>query len=452
MSDIQAADREPNFSPEVSAEAPPQRSRFAMAFRALQHRNYQLFASGQLISLIGTWMQTIAESWLVYRLTGSSLLLGTVAFVGRIPIFLLAPIGGIVADRWNRHRVVIATQTASMILAFTLAALTLTNVVKVWEVMTLAALLGIVNAFDIPTRQAFIMDMVGREDLMNGIALNSSMFNGARVLGPAIAGILVASIGEGWCFFANAVSYIAVITGLLLMKLPPQVPEKSDASPVQHLLEGFRFVMNTTPIRSLLILLGITSFMSMPYVVLMPIFADRILHGGARALGILMGANGVGAVIGALTLAMRPGIRGLGRLVAISSGFLGIFLMLFAASRFYWLSVVLLVPAGYTMMRQMASSNTLIQTMSPDRLRGRILSAYSMMFVGMAPIGALVAGAAADRLGAPLTVGIGGAGCVLGSAFFWYQLPKFREEARKLIAAQGMVAIPSAEPAASPND
>ena len=263
----------------------PRRSRMAMGFRALTHRNFQLFMSGQLISLIGTWMQNISQAWLVYRLTGSSLLLGVVGFSSQFPILLLGPVGGILADRWSRHRVVIGTQTASMVLAFMLAGLTLTGKIKVWEIITLSALLGCVNAFDIPARQTFLMDMVGREDLVSAIGLNSSMFNSARIIGPAIAGLLVASIGEGWCFFANAVSYIAVIAGLLLMKLRPMVREESSASPLERVFEGFRFVRNTGPIFAPLLLLAFISLVALPFGVLMPIFADRILHGGAREDG-----------------------------------------------------------------------------------------------------------------------------------------------------------------------
>src|SRR6185437_10608355 len=267
------------------------------AFRSLRHRNFQLFFAGQLISLIGTWMQSVAESWLVYRLTGSSLLLGTVAFCAQVPIFLLSPVAGAVVDRRNRHRIVIATQTTSMLLAFTLAMLTLSHVVRVWQIFVLASLLGFVNAFDIPARQAFIVEMVGKDDLMNAIALNSSMFNGARIIGPAIAGILVASIGEGWCFFGNSVSYIAVITGLLMMKVT--LRELSHhASALNAIKEGFQWVFNTKPMFFLL-LVGLVSLVGMPYAVLMPIFADRILHSGARGLGILMGFSGAGALTGA---------------------------------------------------------------------------------------------------------------------------------------------------------
>ncbi len=413
--------------------------------RSLRHRNFRLFFAGQLISLIGTWMQTVAQSWLVYRLTGSALLLGTVGFAGQIPVFLLAAVGGAVADRFSRHRIVIATQTSAMLLAFVLAVLTLAGRVTVWEIMVLSALLGVVNAFDIPARQAFLVEMVSREDLMNAIALNSSMFNGARVIGPAVAGILVASIGEGWCFFANAVSYIAVIIGLAMMKLPRFAIAEQTSSALEHVAEGFRFVRQTKPIRALLLLIGLVSLVAMPYTVLMPIFADQILGGGARSLGLLMGATGIGALAGAVALAARSGLKGLSRWVALSSAGLGVSLILFAGSRWFWLSFALLVPAGFSMMLQMAASNTLIQAMVPDRLRGRVMAVYSMMFMGMAPLGALFAGAVAHKLGAPLTVAIGGAGCIAGSLVFGMQFPKLRPEARQLIIAQGMAGGEPAE-------
>jgi MFS family permease len=420
------------------AEVAPERgSRWQVAWRALRHRNFQLFFSGQLISLIGTWMQSVAQSWLVYRMTGSALLLGSVGFASQVPVFLFAPLGGIAADRFDRRYIVIATQTVSMLLAFILAALTLFHKVQVWHVFVLASLLGIVNAFDIPGRQSFLVDMVGKEDLMNAIALNSSMFNGARVIGPAIAGILVAKIGEGWCFFANAVSYIAVIIGLLLMRVISPV-RAAMASPLEHMMEGFRFVNQTAPIRALLLLLGLVSLVGMPYVVLMPIFADQILHGGARGLGILMGATGVGALLGALTLAFREGVKGLGRWVAWCCAGFGASLIIFALSRTFWVSVILLLPVGYCMMLQMACSNTLIQVMVPDALRGRVMAVYSMMFMGMAPIGALFGGALAERLGAPHTIAIGGLASFLGACWFAQHLPKIRVEARRLIVAQAV--------------
>jgi MFS family permease len=438
--------------------APAATLRWQAAGRALRHRNFQLFFSGQLISLIGTWMQTVAQSWLVYRMTGSGLLLGAVGFASQIPVFLVAPIGGITADRMNRQRVVIATQTASMILALILAGLTLTHVVQVWHIFVLAALLGVVNAFDIPGRQSFLVDMVGKEDLMNAIALNSSMFNGARVIGPAVAGVLVARLGEGWCFFANGVSYIAVIAGLMMMNV--HSPARAiGASPFEHIKEGFRFVNDTAPIRALLLLLGIVSATGMPYVVLMPIFADKVLHQGGQELasligshdlgavrlGILMGAAGVGALLGALTLAVRSGVKGLSKWVTVCCAGFGASLVLFSFSRIFWLSVVLLLPVGYFIMLQMASSNTLIQVMVPDALRGRVMAVYSMMFMGLAPLGALMGGALSDRLGAPRTVAIGGLAAVAGAVWFGKQLPQIRGEARKLILAQQMA---GGEPAA----
>jgi MFS family permease len=411
--------------------------KWSTTLRALRHRNFQLFFSGQLISLTGTWMQSVAQSWLVYSMTKSALMLGMVGFASQIPVFLVAPFGGITADRVNRQRLVIATQTCSMILAGILAWLKLSGRVHVWHIFLLAGLLGVVNAFDIPGRQAFLIDMVGKEDLMNAIALNSSMFNGARVIGPAVAGILVARIGEGWCFAANSVSYIAVLTGLLLMKVR-SVPRISKRSPIEDIIEGFRWVNQTKIIRSLLFLIGLVSLVGMPYTVLMPVFADKILHGGARGLGILMGATGVGALFGALTLAAKTGIKGLGRWVTITCATLGISLFLFSYSTSFWLSAALLLPCGYSMMLQMACSNTLIQTIVPDHLRGRVMSLYSMMFMGMAPFGAFFGGALANRIGAPMTVRVGGIACVLGAIWFGRALPELRIEARRLIVAQGL--------------
>ena len=403
--------------------------------RALRYRDFQLFFAGQLISLVGTWMQNVAEAWLVYRLTGSSVLLGLTSFFTQAPVFLLSAAGGIVADRFSRRHVIIATQTASMLLALALAALTLTGVVRIWHIFTLAALLGTVNAVDIPARQTFIMDMVGKADLMNAIALNSAMFNASRVVGPAIAGLLVASIGEGWCFFANAVSYLAVIAGLLAMRVArhERTPSRSALADV---VEGFRFVIHNAPIHALLILLGVLSLTGLPFVVLMPIFADRILHGGAQALGLLTGASGVGAVAGALLLATRESVRGLGRWVALSAAAFSVALMAFGMSRVFWLSMALNLPIGFFMMIAMGASNTLIQTMSPDNLRGRVMAVYSMMFIGMAPIGALLAGVVAARIGAPWTATGGGILCLAASGVFARWLPRLRGEARQLIAAQ----------------
>ena len=422
----------------AAPSAIPARSKFNDTIRSLRHRNFQLFFSGQLISLIGTWMQNVAQSWLVYRLTGSSLLLGTVSFAGQIPVFPMAPLAGMVADRWNRRTIVIITQTASMILAFILAALTLTNRIKVWEIVTLAAALGVVNAFDIPARQSFLVEMVGREDLMNAIALNSSIFNSARIIGPAIAGILVAGIGEGWCFFANAVSYIAVIIGLFMMKIPVRQAERAIKSAFDHIAEGFRFVRKTAPIRALLLILGLVSLVGMPYTVLMPVFAKNVLHGDATTLGVLGSAAGIGALAGALTLASRTRVYGLGKWVWMACTSFGTFLILFSFSHNYMLSVLLLVPVGFSLMTQMGATNTLVQSMVPDRLRGRTMAVYSMMFMGMSPLGAILAGAAAEKIGAPMTVALGGALAIAGAIAFARHLPKIRVEAQHLLSEQGL--------------
>ena len=404
--------------------------------RAFRHRNYRLFFGGQLISLTGTWMQSVAESWLVFRLTGSSALLGVSSFASLAPVFLFATFGGTIADRTNRHRIIITTQTASMVLPLILAALTFTNTVRVWHVLVLASCLGVVNAFDIPARQAFLVEMVGREDLMNAIALNSSMVNGARVVGPAVAGLLVAAIGEGWCFLLNGLSYIAVIAGLLLMQVPNRPQPRVRESAWRETIAGFQFVIRTAPVRALLVLLGVISFAGMPYSVLMPVFAENILHGGARGLGLLMGASGLGALGGALSLVRRSGVRGLGRWVAVASGSFGVALIAFSSSRIFWLSALLLIPVGASMMVEMASSNTLIQAMVPNELRGRVMAVYSMMFMGMAPFGALFAGSIAERFGAPETVAFGGLVCCVASAIFTFRLPALRSEGRQLIVAQ----------------
>ena len=436
---IESAQGRPATSVPQNNEARPgeRQSRVPAMFRALRYRNYRLFFSGQLISVIGTWMQSVAQSWLVYRLTGSSLLLGLVGFAGQIPVFLLASVGGMVADRRSRHRMVISTQTSAMLLAFILSALTLLGHIKVWEIMVLAASLGLVNAFDIPTRQAFVVEMVNPRDLVNAIALNSAMVNGARILGPAVAGVTVAAIGEGWCFFANGVSYIAVIVGLLMMVVTPR-PRVSQRSGLRSLVEGFHWVARTAPIRALLLLLGLVSLTGMPYMVLMPIFADRILHSGARGMGLLMGAAGLGALAATMALAARHGVRGLGRWVMFASMAFGASLILFSFSHWFWLSLLLVMPAGFSMILQMASSNTLIQTMVPDELRGRVMAVYSMMFMGMAPFGALFSGAIAQHWGAPLTVRLGGIVSLAGGATFALRWPGMRGEARRLILAQSL--------------
>jgi MFS family permease len=373
-------------------------------------------------------MQSVAQSWLVYRLTASASLLGLVGFVGQIPVFALAALGGVAADRRSLQPILVATQVASMLLAFTLAGLTLSGLVRVWEVFALAALVGLVNAFDIPARQAFVVEMVGREDLPNAIALNSVVVNGARIVGPSAAGLLVAAVGEGWCFFLNALSYAAVVAGLLLMRVAPRASEVGRGRSLSNLTEGFTFAWRHGPVRAVLMLLGLTSIAGVPYVVLMPLFADRVFRGGPRALGFLLGAAGAGALAGALIAASRRGLSGLGRRIALASASFGVCLVLFSLSRSFWLSVALLLPAGCSWMLQLTASNTYVQSVVPDHLRGRVMAVYSMMFMGMTPFGALAAGSLAERFGAPATVGAGGLACAAGAALFATRLKSLRRE------------------------
>jgi MFS family permease len=406
------------------------------ALRALHHRNFRLYIGGQLVSLVGTWLQSVAQSWLVYRLSGSSLLLGLVGFAGQLPVFVLGPFAGAVADRVPRRSVLVVTQTSAMVLAFALGVLTIARVVTVADVFVLSALLGVVNAFDVPVRQAFVVEMVGGEDLPNAIALSSSVVNGARIVGPAIAGVLVALVGEGWCFVINGASYLAVIAALLAMRISRRVREPSGRSALGDIQDGFRFAAHEAPVRALLLLVGVVSVCAMPYVVLMPIFADRILHVGARGLGLLMGASGVGALAAALVLAMRTSVRGLGTWVAAATILLGLALVGFAGSRMLVPSIALLVAIGFCVVLEMAATNTLLQTLTPDAMRGRIMALYSMMFLGMAPFGALFAGTLASRVGAPATVAAGGVVCILAALAFGSRLPSLRERARALIAGQ----------------
>lgn len=401
-------------------------SRLMLPLRPLSFHNYRLFFFGQLISLMGTWMQSVAQQWLVYRLTGSAALLGVVGFLGQIPMLLLTPLGGVLADRYPKRSIVVATQFSFMLLAFAFALLTLTNNIRVWHILSLAFLFGIVNAADVPARQSLVPELVPRDVLVNTIALNSAMFNLARIIGPAVAGILVAAIGEGWCFFANAVSYFAVIAGLLMMDLPNTANGNSQISPIEHLLEGFRFVTRTSPIREILMLLGLVSVMGMSYTVLMPIFADKILHAGPKGLGILMAASGIGAFKGALILAMKRGVSGLGKRVAFGAIGFGVCLIIFSHSRNFGLSTLLLALAGFFMVTQMASSNTLLQTLSPDELRGRVMSVYAMMFMGMAPFGSLLAGGVAHWFGAKVAVSMGGVACIVGGLLFAKKIHQLR--------------------------
>ena len=387
-------------------------------FRALKHRNFQLFIAGQLVSLIGTWMQTTAQLWLVYDLTHSPALLGIFGFANQIPMLVLASVGGYVGDRYSRHRGVIATQTISMVLAFILAGLTLSHHIREWSLIAITFLVGIVNAFDVPIRQAFFVEMVGKEDLPNAIALNSSIFNGARVVGPAIAGFAIAWIGAGWCFFLNGLSFFAVILALMAMRIQPQERKPSTESPLQSLLQGFRFAMKDRPIRSALLLLSLLSLLGLQYSVFMPIFANDILHAGARGLGLLMSAAGVGAVLGALQFAARTTYKGLAKWIAAMSIVCACGLIVFSQSHVFWLSAAVLFVVGFAATSQMAATNTTVQNRVPDELRGRVMAVYATMFMGVQPLGALLAGGIAKRIGAPFTLAIFGSICLIGSLVF----------------------------------
>jgi MFS family permease len=390
-----------------------------LIFRTLRYRNYRLFFAGQCISLIGTWMQQIALSWLVYRLTHSVFLLGMVGFVSQFPTFLFAPFAGVLSDRWNRHHILIFTQSMSMLLAITLAVLVLTEVIAVWHILLLTLFLGCVNALDIPTRQSFVIYMIDkREDLGNAIALNSAMFNGARFLGPSVAGLLIAAVGEGICFLLNGLSYLAVIAALLAMKLSPVHSESMKANMLHDFKEGLAYTFGSQPIRSILLLLALTSFMGVPYAVLMPAFARDILHGGPHTLGFLMSATGAGALLGAAYLASRRSISGLGKIIPITAGIFGMGLIGFSLSRILWFSLLLMFIAGFGIMVQVASSNTLLQTIVDDNMRGRVMSFFAVSFMGMAPFGSLLAGSLAGMMGVANTLMMGGICCVIGATVY----------------------------------
>ena len=402
------------LAPELTA------SRVPHTFRALRHRNFRLFIGGQIISLVGTWMQNVAQSWLVYRLTHSALLLGTAWFCAQIAVFALGPLGGLAADRFPRQKVVIVTQTLSMLQAFALAALTLSGHIQVWHVLVLAGALGVINAFDMPGRQALVIEMTSKEDLINAISLNSAVFNAARVVGPAVAGVVLAYVREGTCFLVNGISFSAVIVCLAAMRLPPVEP-KAHVPLIEHLLDGFRYAAHHSAVRRVLALMAAATLAGMPGLVLMPFFADDIFHRGARGLGILMGAMGIGAVFGTLVLAGRTRLSGLSRIMVISGVTTGACYLLFAYSPSFYLSLAIMPVIGFGVMRQMASANTIIQTLIPDVYRGRIMALYAMTVVGLGPFGSLAAGALAGRFGPRPTMAIGGV-LALGASlvFAWF--------------------------------
>ena len=389
------------------------------SFRALRHRNYQYFIAGQIVSLSGTWMQTVAQSWLVYRLTHSELLLGTALFCSQIAVFALGPLAGLAADRYSRHKLVITTQTLMMLQAFVLAWLTLSGRVQVWHVLTLAVVLGAINAFDIPGRQSLLIQMTSKEDLLSAISLNSAVFNTARGVGPAAAGLLVAALGEGVCFLLNAISFLAVLAGLLAMKLPPFV-KRPAASPWVHLKDGFGYAWGHSDVRRILTALTAATLSSTPILVLAPVFADEVFHRGSKGLGFLMAGMGIGAVVGTVGLARRTHVGGLPNVITYSALLLGVANLVFAASPWFYLSLAFTLLIGYGLMRQLAAANTTIQTIIPDHYRGRIMSLYSMCVVGISPFGSLAAGAIAGRLGVRDNMALGGnLSLAAGAAFGW---------------------------------
>ena len=414
--------------------------------RALRHRNYRLFFGGQSLSLAGTWITRIATSWLVYRLTGSALILGIVGFCGQIPTLFLAPVAGVFVDRWDRRRVLLVTQVLSLVQSVALGVLTLLGIITVAEVLVLQVAQGIINAFDTPARQAFVVTMIAdRADLPNAIALNSSMVNGSRIVGPSVGGIIIAAVGEGWCFMLDAVSYLAVIASLLAMRIEPDRRVRAPARVREELSAGFRYVTGFVPVRTLLLLLALVSIMGMPYTVLMPAVATRVLHGGANTLGFLMGATGIGALAAALYLASRHTVVGLGRAIAGAVVVFGAGLVAFGASHRLLISLLILPFVGGAFMLALAATNTIVQTIVEEHLRGRVMAFYAMAILGTSPIGSLLAGVLASRIGAPATIQLGGAACVAGGIVFAFRLPRLRELVRPIYVQQGIIAVPAVD-------
>ena len=414
----------------------------AHAWRALRHRNFQLFFAGQSISLIGTWMTRLATTWLVYRMTHSALLLGIVTFAGQIVSFALGPFAGVWVERLNRRKLLVWTQAAAAVQSLALAALTLAHFITLWEIIALTALQGLINAFDMPARQSFLIQMVeDRNDLSNAIAINSSMVNGARLIGPAIAGLLIGAVGEGWCFLIDGVSYFAVIASLLMMRIKLLDVRRTALSVREQMREGWDYVRTFRPIRTILVLFSLLCLMGYPFAVLLPVFVVQVLHGGAATLGWLTGASGIGALMSALSLAIRKSIVGLTRMLQIAAAMLGGSLVLFGLSRTLWVSLVLMGFVGFGLMQSAAASNTIIQSLVPEDKRARVMSYYTMAFFGAAPFGSLLAGALAHRIGAPNTLIFTGAFCVAGSLWFTIELPKIRAVMRPIYREMGLLPI-----------
>lgn len=421
----------------MNTQATKKKSLLPPAFRS---KNYRLFFIGQGISLIGTWMTQIATIWLVYHLTNSPIMLGVVGFTSQIPSFFLAPFGGVFVDRFSRHRTLIGMQILAMIQSLALAVLALTGVVHIWHIIVLSLFQGIINAFDAPARQAFVPELVEhREDLANAIALNSTMFNGARLIGPAIGGLVIARIGPAYCFLVDGLSYIAVIIGLLAMTIKPKKIALSNVNPLQRIKEGFEYAFGFPPIRAILLLSALVSFFAMQYTVLVPIFADKILQGGAETLGFLMAASGVGALAGGIYLATRQTVVGLGKIIALAPGILGLGLIGFALSRVLPMSLFTMLFVGFGTIMQIAAGNTVLQTILEEDKRGRVMSLYTMSFLGMTPFGNLLGGFLANHIGASNTLIIDGMAYMLGSLIFIRQLPTLRKMMRPIYIKQGLL-------------
>jgi MFS family permease len=414
--------------------------------RALKHRNYRLFFGGQTVSLVGTWITRIATSWLVYRLTHSVFLLGVVGFFGQIPTLLLAPFAGVLVDRLNRHRILLVTQVLSMLQSAALAVLTFAGIITVVDILVLQMVQGIINAFDTPARQAFVVEMVSdRADLPNAIALNSSMVNASRIIGPSVGGLIIAAVGEGWCFTVDAISYVAVIASLLAMQLEELPARTSVTRILDELRTGFSYVGRFPPVRDSLLLIALVATMGMPYTVLMPAIAANVLHGGAHTLGYLMTSSGVGALAGAFYLASRRSVLGLGRVMVAATGAFGAGLVAFSFSRVLWLSLILLPVVGGGMMVEMASTNTILQTIVDDEMRGRVMSYYAMAFLGTAPLGSLFAGFLADHIGPMNTITLGGVACLVAAGIFATRLPILRAHVRPIYIERGILAAAEIE-------
>lgn len=409
-------------------------------FRSLKYRNFRLFFGGQSISLVGTWIQRIAMPWLVYDLTDSVVLLGIVGFAGQIPTFLLAPFAGVIADRKNRYKILIATQVLAMLQALTLAILVYTGHIEVWHILVLSIVLGLINAFDMPSRQSFMVEMVeNKDDLGNAIALNSTMVNGARLLGPSIAGVLISLAGEGTCFLINGVSYSVVISTLLFIKINPKPKMIKTSKVLGELKEGFRYTFGFKPVRFIILLLALVSLMGMPYSVLMPVYAKEILNGESHTFGFLMGASGLGALSGALYLASRRNAAGLEKIIPVSAIVFGAALILLSLAKVFWLASIVMIITGAGMMMVMASSNTVIQTIIDDNKRGRVMSIYAMAFMGTAPFGSLLAGSLAKLVGTPMTLALGGVSCIIGAGFYLRKIPELQKHIRPVYKKLGIL-------------